>query len=392
MRISNDLLIKAEIRVLLIGTPLVYAVSDIIGNTALYSLKDILMLLITAQILVSVLLNHTPLPRTNVILFMVLVLYIVASSLARLEDTTFWLINIREVLVTPTMLLIIGFYVRKNMQLVPTIWRSLFFTCFLTAAYSLAFKSTSYGLTGRMRSFWDREHEPSIIGGLLIVTTLLMLSESERTFKLYAFSAFAVGMALYCMIQSKSRSPLIATAVAIAVLYMDEIREFMDFKKTIILFIGLGAFVYILSHYTEITGRDLDYNTSARENQYEMAWELISAHPVFGIGIDKYGVLSGNTKVFTYGDYSTTTMDSTLIKYTLNLGMVYVALAALLFLQVFKEFRKVNKKLLSIIAFGLAIGCVTGKLGAYPLNQYFYLVAGFGLFYDVSEDPYIETT
>jgi len=377
---------------LLIGTPLVYAVSDIIGNTALYSLKDILMLLITAQILVSVLLNHTPLPRTNVILFMVLVLYIVASSLARLEDTTFWLINIREVLVTPTMLLIIGFYVRKNMQLVPTIWRSLFFTCFLTAAYSLAFKSTSYGLTGRMRSFWDREHEPSIIGGLLIVTTLLMLSESERTFKLYAFSAFAVGMALYCMIQSKSRSPLIATAVAIAVLYMDEIREFMDFKKTIILFIGLGAFVYILSHYTEITGRDLDYNTSARENQYEMAWELISAHPVFGIGIDKYGVLSGNTKVFTYGDYSTTTMDSTLIKYTLNLGMVYVALAALLFLQVFKEFRKVNKKLLSIIAFGLAIGCVTGKLGAYPLNQYFYLVAGFGLFYDVSEDPYIETT
>ena len=120
----------------------------------------------------------------------------------------------------------------------------------------------------------------------------------------------------------------------------------------------------------------------ARINQYNLGWQSILDSNFLGIGPDKYGVLSSVVKVY-YCKFGmcTSTMDSTILKYTVNYGILYVLGVTFCLAGPFRLFLKQNilpeeKTLISMILFGIIMGCITGKLGAFPLNMFFYLALG----------------
>ena len=85
-------------------------------------------------------------------------------------------------------------------------------------------------------------------------------------------------------------------------------------------------------------------------------------------------------KIYSFNGLYTVTMDSSILKYTMNLGVVFIIIYFTIIAKTFKGAKKYNRDIFSVIIFGLAVGVFTGKLGAYPLNLFFYLLVGYLLY------------
>ena len=372
--IRGTKIIKKEIDLLFYGTPVVYAISKVIGNQSLYAIKDIWMMLLCVQIFISV--RKVSINLKSLLLISVYFIYIIASSLLHIEDGYFWLISIREMVVTPLMLIILGAYLDfNNINFLTYSRKVLFFICALTVLFSFAFKSISYGATNRLNSLWDREHEPAIIGALLITATV---AEIRRDKKKHFVKDLLVSCLLggFCIIMSRSRSGILALFFSLIYIYADKLKG-----KNIVALVVLGIGGYFaVEYYSVITHRALNYNIGARLSQYSLARELIISYPLFGIGVDKYGVLGSVTKEFSYNGLSTITMDSDLIKYIVNLGLVYAILLITLLRKTYKYVSRFDRNAYIFVVFGLVMGAVTGKMGSYPMNQFFYPIFGYIIF------------
>jgi O-antigen ligase len=371
-----DRIIQKEINILFYATPLVYAIAKIIDNQNLYIFKDILMLFICFQIFILIVNNHVLIDKQSFAIIFVYCTYIILDSLLQLEDTRYWLISLREILVTPLMLILIGMFLKYNgVDYLEYARKPILFSCFLTVVFALVFQNLSFGETNRLSSFWDREHEPAIIGGLLIVSTMAY----QKNIQQYNWKKCIVPflMAGYCVVMSASRSAILAIIVTLLFIYSDKLKA-----KNIIAILIISIIGYVIAgNYSIFTNRDLSYNLNPRINQYTMALNLIYEKPIFGIGIDKYGVLAGtSSKSFTYNGITTTTMDSSILKYLVNLGLLFAVIEIVLFVRAYSNCKNINRNIYLYIVFGLVIGSVTGKMGAYPLNQYFYTALGYVLF------------
>lgn len=368
-------LMKLEINLLFLITPVIYFISKVIGNQSIYALKDILMGVLCVQIILYYKKHNTTWDKKTIMPLIIYICYILLSTILRMDDITFWLIGIREVLFTPIMLIVIGSYISGRLNFFHLIRKSLLWSALLTVVFSFVFRNLSYGATNRLSSFWDSEHEPGIIGGLLIAIYFLdyYLSKSKDIKPLI----LPILLGSFCMIQSKSRSVIIALFLATLFITYNKLNlKNLSISATVTL-----IFIVLIENYEKITSRQLNYNLSARTDQYKMAKELIISHPLFGIGIDKYGVLAGRVKALYFGNYHTTTMDSTLIKYCVNLGLIFMIILFLIIISAYNKVQKTdNRGLFSVVIFGFFMGCITGKLGAYPLNQYVYTTIGYCLF------------
>ena len=74
-------------------------------------------------------------------------------------------------------------------------------------------------------------------------------------------------------------------------------------------------------------------------------------------------------------------MDSTLLKYLVNYGFLFLLLFLFWVAKAGFSIIKIKNNseiyfLVSVFIFSSVIGLVTGKLGAYPLNLIFYMVLG----------------
>ena len=148
----------------------------------------------------------------------------------------------------------------------------------------------------------------------------------------------------------------------------------------LIFFMGFTFFSQL-----SISERGLDHNLGARTSQYSLALSNFENNNFLGLGTDKYGVVGNIKKQYCYQGHCTTTMDSTLIKYSINYGLIFlipfiVFLGLLLLYYIYLK-TDLNKKIFGTIVFGLIIGALTGKLGAYPLNIIFYMTIGIFIYH-----------
>lgn len=367
-------IILKEIYALFFLTPVIYLLSKLLGNQSLYAIKDVIMVLLTIQILAVESREHIEYNKVDLIFLYFYCFYIILATLFRIDDFRFWAIGLREVCVTPLMLIIIGnYYSNQEKDCLKIIKQSLYFSTMLTVVFSVIFFQRAYGSTNRLVGFWDSEHEPGIVGALLIVACIAD-QYNEGKFNNYKKLIIPFLLGGFCIILCKSRSCIAALFIALLFVFFDRV----NLRNTVSVLLITSIFIFLLHNYENITNRSLDYNLTPRTNQYEMAWELIYDNFIFGIGIDKYGVMGNQVKRLYYGNHSTTTMDSSIIKYFLNLGFIYIVTFFTMIAKLFINSKK-SRNVFAVILFGLSIGAVTGKLGAYPMNQYFYFVTGFYL-------------
>lgn len=364
-------ILRSQIKIFLYFTPVIYAVAAIIGSSSLYAIKDLLMYLIVIQIVLHDIRKNQEFPKSRMLLIVTYTIYVIISSTFRMEDAGFWLVGFREICVTPLSLMIIGGFLNNcEENLLNLLKGSLLFSCVLTTAFALLFRAQSFGSTNRLSSFWDSEHEPGIIGGLFITICIVDYLERKKMRKRDIVCMLLSG---FLMILSKSRSVFIAISLSLAYLLMKK----PTVKKAMSLAVLIVVFVLFWKSYDTLMNRSIDYNLTPRIEQYSMAFHLVSENLLFGIGIDKYGVMGNLVKVFRYDNYSTTTMDSSLLKYMLNLGLIFCIVYFIIIHTSYEEIKKTNSYIFAIVIFGLCMGLVTGKLGSYPLNQYFYIIVGY---------------
>lgn len=240
----------------------------------------------------------------------------------------------------------------------------------MTYVYFLTFPDESFGSTNRLHSLWDREHEPAIIGGVVFLGAFFLLRKAH-------FRNLVLLLSLGLILFSGSRSGLIGIAIAIFLIYLKEFSIKNIFLLALFVFLVINFFSFLT-----VSDRAIDHNLSARLNQYVLAYDAIVNSSFLGIGSDKYGVVSGIVhKEYCLGGHCTTTMDSSLIKYLVNYGIFFAALLfaflAICGFLFFKYSRSPTVNyILSIVIFSLVIGLFTGKLGAFPMNLFFYMAVG----------------
>jgi len=135
--------------------------------------------------------------------------------------------------------------------------------------------------------------------------------------------------------------------------------------------------------FLTIADRAIDHNLVARLQQYQLAIDALNISNYLGIGTDKYGVVAGvmHKEYCLYGN-CTTTMDSSLVKYFVNYGIVFLILLGsfLVFFTKYSFLKNIpfreRNTIISMFIFSLVMGAVTGKLGAFPLNIFFYMIIG----------------
>lgn len=367
MKIKLTDIINFSIFGLFYLTPVLYVLAKLTSNSMFWAFKDLLMYLIFFEICGHLIYKGIRIQRHIFLILILFFLVIFVSSIVHLEDTLFWFIGFREMFVNPLIFITMGYYLStESINYNALIAKSVAFTCILTVVFALLVPSLSYGLTGRLSSFWDREHEPAIIGGLAMVMVFLKQPKYNRVYSLLIMVS-----GLFCLIASESRSALIALFLAILYIFANKI----SIKNILFTLATLILAILFFNNFSSITHRSLDYNLIARTQQYSLALNLIKKHFLFGIGIDKYGVLGSNIKILSYGGLSTITMDSSLLKYFVNLGSTYLFFFFGLIYYAYKNSR--YTKYFSVIVFSLVMGMFTGKLGAYPLNLYFYVSMGY---------------
>ena len=364
-----------EITVLFYLTPVIYMLGAIIHKTSVYALKDVFMAVICARILYYDITHHHCFSKREVYFLFFMYLYIIVDSLIQFDDFLFWLFGIREMIITPIMLIIIGQFLRnQEVDWLSFIKKALLFTLVLTVGYAVIFRYSAYGPSGRLRSFWDSEHEPGIISAMTIIAwTISYRKRHEKKDGIILVMSIIFGS--YCILLTKSRSVMIGLFLALLCMYYRKI----SLKNVILSATVIALTIFLYNNYSNLTGRRILHNLAARENQYIMAFKLISNYPIFGIGIDKYGAIAGRSKAFFFANSGTVTMDSTLLKYTVNLGLVFTVCFFALLFRVYKHGKKMENDAFPLVIFSLGIGAVTSKLGAYPINQYLFTYIGYVL-------------
>lgn len=348
-------------KLLILGTPIFYFLSKLMDVSSIRFSKDFLIIVLG---LFSVLIN---IKRNlfNRIFFKILFVFLIMVfvSLINFEDPLFYAISIRELVIYPVFYMSIGLTLSKSgISVNMLIYKSLIICFYLMVFFGFFFYSKSLGEhTGRFRAFFDGGHLPAIFSSLIILYVIFY--QKNKSYKLVLIIV--------------SFLMLLMTGTRSALLFLIIVYSLYAFKfsvKSIFSLIILGlVFLTLMAKYFE---RDVFYNLEARIFQYNLAWQLIQDNFVFGIGIDKYGVLGSFKKKFVYGNFSTVTMDSSFFKYVVNLG---VPLTISYLLVLFSLIKKVSKKekvnilIKRVMLFSLLMGTVTGKFGAYPLNMIFFM-------------------
>lgn len=295
-----------------------------------------------------------------------LVILSVYAALNSLSDPILYFISLREFLFYPVFFAMLGYVFSRRYFSSYLLIVSSFYV-FYTFIFFIFFPDYSFGPTGRLKAFWDREHEPAIVGGVAFLSAWFFLSGKKRLLLLV--------LSLLLISFSGSRSGIAGVFLALFCVYF----RTASIKK-ILFFIALSFILFAFFLKFNVSGRAIDHNLIDRVNQYSMAWNALLYSNFLGIGTDKYGVVSGIvSKEFCLDGACTTTMDSSLIKYSVNYGLLFV------FVFVFFVFFLVGRYLkngrrnayfISICIFSFFIGLVTGKLGAFPMNMFFYGAVG----------------
>ena len=352
---------------LLYLTPMPYFLAALVDNKSLYIIKDIIILGI------FILLFFRPYPKiiyAVISVFMAINIYALSFSY---NDILFYILSVREFLFYPLFGILLGYYLSKCDRFEEYFFNFLMITFSLTVLYLVLFPYDSFGSTLRLKSFWDREHEPAIIAGVMFIWT--MYSDKSKKFK-----AIVLPLSIVVMLLSASRSVLLGVFV---VFFLINIRKLNVFKLTLMVLIFFMGFTFFSQ--LSISERGLDHNLGARTSQYSLALSNFENNNFLGLGTDKYGVVGNIKKQYCYQGHCTTTMDSTLIKYSINYGLIFlipfiVFLGLLLLYYIYLK-TDLNKKIFGTIVFGLIIGALTGKLGAYPLNIIFYMTIGIFIYH-----------
>jgi len=364
---SSDKFIFSSFFILLCVVPFFYAAAQIFNNTILYGVKDLLLL---GMISVLIFYRVNIFVILNVIFIIILNLYALALSS---EDLLMYVFSLREFLFYPTVGIILGYFFTKRKGSI-AIFEIVVIYLLITYLYLLVFPDDSFGSTNRLKSLWDREHEPAIIGGVAFLGGWFLLKHSLLKYSLITLS---IGL----LLMSGSRSAFLGASLGLLVIYA---RNFSIFK--ILILAGISILLITFFSYLTLAERSIDYNITARLDQYKLAYDAIISSSFLGIGTDKYGVISGfANKQFCLNGLCTTTMDSTLLKYFVNYGLLFVLVFLFWIYQAGISLIKIKDDpeiyfLVSVFVFSIVIGLVTGKLGAYPMNLIFYMDLG-AIFY-----------
>jgi len=349
------------VRVLLTLTPLTYFLKEAINIPGLKFTKDVLIILL-GIIGVFRMLLLKKIKKTPLILFSFLISIVLVSSL-NYSDSFFYAVSMREMVVYPIFYIVISLAVQDtDVDFNKFLWQGAVLCLVLMFAYLFLFKGSSFGLTGRFKAFFDREHLPAIFASLCVILTL-----NYTTDKLYRMILILASIILILITGTRSVSLFL-----ILVYVMFEFK--FSIKSILILsIVGIVIFGLFLLYFQ----RDVFYDLDARTNQYTLAYMSIKENFFFGIGVDKYGVLGDKTKTYFLNGFSTTSMDSSFLKYTVNLG---VPLVLIYLSYMIKKVYKIYLGHLSytimvkrMLFFAIAMGILTGKFGAYPLNMIFFM-------------------
>jgi len=355
---------KSILFFLLSLTPMVYFISAIINNKQLYAIKDLIMLIIFIILLFQ---SYPKFLYKFVVVFILINIYAIFISY---EDILFYILSVREFLFYPIVGILLGYYFAKYNSFEKYFYKFLLIAFILTIIYLAIFPFDSFSSTMRLKSFWDREHEPAIVAGVTFIWTLY--SNYSKKFKY-----ITILLSIIVMLLSASRSALLGVFLVTFLINLRELKIRKIFLIFVILSIGFTFFSKL-----SLSNRRIDHNLGERTSQYELALENLEKNNLLGLGTDKYGVVGTIHKRYCYNGHCTTTMDSTLIKYSVNYGILFIIFFILFLFLIFILYINIkndfDKKIFSTLIFALVLGAITGKLGAYPLNIIFYMV--FGLF------------
>jgi len=345
---------------------LFYVVAAFVDNKLLYVAKDVIFVFI----LFMMLFKYYPVSVWGVVgMFAFINTYALILS-HRDIDFIFYILSLREFLFYPVTGILLGYHLSKYNKFEKYFFRFIFIALLLTVLYLIFFPYDSFGPTFRLTSFWDREHEPAIIAGVF----LLWVSFSNYDRK-YMILAMLVCVSI--LLLSASRSVFLAIFIPIFLLQVKN----MSIYKILLSMFFIAVFLSLYPYIT-LSGRGVDHNIDLRVAQYVLALTSLYDHNFLGLGSDQYGVVGSLSKEYCIHGQCTTTMDSSLLKYTVNYGVFFIipfiVFLYKIFLYFFKIERNIEKKVFSILVFSLVIGATTGKLGAFPLNFILYMI--FGLF------------
>lgn len=342
--------------------PFFYILAKVFNTSVLFGVKDVFFVFLIPLLLFVGVRTYVML---SILFFFILNLYALFISL---DDVLLYFLSLREVFFYPVFGILLGAYFAKQGREVNIFYVSLVYMAF-TYFYLFFNPVGSFGSTLRLKSMWDSEHEPAIIGGISFLGSLFIIKERKKKVFLLVFS---IGLLLF----SASRSALVAIFLSVFLIYFRKASFVKIIFLLSIFFIGFISFSMIT-----YSGRSVDHNLSARFEQYDLAIDAILETNFLGLGTDKYGVVSGVvSKNYCLNGNCTTTMDSSLIKYFVNYGFLYFFIFIFIFINTcfiyFKRLNDVSVFLISVVSFGIVVGFFTGKLGAFPLNLFFYSSLG----------------
>lgn len=349
-------------KVLFFLTPFLYFVKGAFQIPFVNNIKDLLILVLGFFSFFRLALSHKKFDKSLMFLFFIFSL-VILMTLLKMEDFLFYLISIRELIVYPFLYISIGLLLYEQKI---DFNKLMFYSCFLCVLlmyfFFILYPGLSFGLTGRFKAFFDREHLPSIFSALCVLYSLYYIDNKW-------FKVVVVILSLIIMALTGSRSVLLSLVFVYLIYYI-------KFSLKNIFSLMFLSFIFILIMQNLFT-RDIYYNLEGRTHQYDLARLSIEENFFTGIGIDKYGVLGNIIKEYNYRGYSTVTMDSSFIKYFVNLGVPMALLYLLIFfISIFKKRFKDKEKnvlIMRVLIFAFLMGTVTGKFGAYPLNLIFFM-------------------
>ncbi len=347
-------------KILLVCTPFLYFMRAVFSLNLLNNIKDVLIISLGVASFFLALKNKLITGTISNLFFMYALMLI--TTLMQLEDTFFYLVGIRELLVYPIFYILISIVLNKHIDLNKYICIGVISCLFLMCLFLLLYPAQSYGLTHRFKAFFDREHLPAIFSALAFIYSLYYIENRLVLVLISSASLFLIAI-------TGTRSVFLLLIFVFCIYYFK-----ISLKSIVILLVFSLATLFIV--YKFFT-REVFYNLEARTHQYELARLSIEENFIFGIGVDKYGVLGDKKKYYNYKGYSTVTMDSSFIKYVVNIGvplsMFY--LIYIFFLIFRKRFDKKEKDILvkRVLLLAFFMGTVTGKFGAYPLNLIFFM-------------------
>ncbi len=358
VRFPKISLFEACLIILIVITPLFYFLHDWVSEAKF--IKDAIIIGLGFVSLLEII-NQRYIQRAFFVLIVFFVL-IFLVSFVNYSDAFFYAVAMREMIVYPFLYMCIGVMAyKKGIDINKLIFYGALFCIGLMIVYAVMFPFKSFGATARFKSFFPREHLPAIYAGTLFLTSLYYTK---------GFFRLAIAIISFIIVM------LTGTRSVLALLFLLYIMFSLKFsiKQILLLSVSCLGIYFLMSLYFT---RDLFYNLEGRTTQYELAYILLKEHFFLGIGVDKYGVLGGVYKTFTYAGHSTVTMDSSFIKYFVNLGVpLTFSYLSYLFLKFWivplknVSYRTMFRRLM---LFAFLMGAVTGKFGAYPLNMIFFM-------------------